>query len=201
MNQPEITELLHALHNGNQDAWEQLTPLVYDNLKKIAHNRLRRERNGHTLQSTEIIGELYLRLMGDERDWKGRTHFYAHCSVLMRNILVEWARSRPRRIGVREGQRVTFDKALVVAAGEEENIIVQIHDALKDLEKLYPRQARVVELKFFGGLTNEEVGTVLGYSSKSIGRDWKFAQTWLKRQIGGALPHDFATTSTHSRII
>ena len=84
---------------------------------------------------------------------------------------------------------------MTVVIGEEEDIIVQIHDALKDLEQLYPRQARVVELKFFGGLTNEEVGKVLDYSSKSIGRDWKFAQAWLKRQLGGA--HDSTTTSTH----
>lgn len=196
MNQPEITELLHAWSQGDDGALERLTPLVYDNLKRIAHNRLRREQHGHTLQSTDIIGELYVRLLGDQREWQGRTHFYAHCATLMRNILVDWARSRPRRLGVREGQRVTFDKAVAVVIGEEEDIIVQIHDALNDLEKDYPRQARVVELKFFGGLTNEEIAQVLSYSSKSIGRDWKFAQAWLKRQIGGAV-HDTTTTSTH----
>lgn len=197
MHDPEITELLQAWSRGDQDALAKLTPLVYDNLKKIAHNRLRRERREHTLQSTEIINELYLRLMGDQRDWQGRAHFYAHCATLMRNILVDWARRRPRMIGVQTGQRVTFEPGLVVVVGEEA-IIVQIHDALQDLEKKHPRQARVVELKFFGGLTNEEIATILGYSSKSIGRDWKFAQAWLKRQIGGALPHDTTATSTHS---
>lgn len=196
MNQPEITELLHAWSQGDEAALEQLTPLVYDNLKRIAHNRLRREQNGHTLQSTDLIGELYVRLLGDQREWQGRTHFYAHCATLIRHILVDWARARPRRIGVREGQRVTFDKAMMVVIGEEENIIVQVHDALNDLEKDYPRQARVVELKFFGGLTNEEIGQVLNYSSKNIGRDWRFAQAWLNRQIGGAF-HDTTTTSKH----
>jgi RNA polymerase sigma factor (TIGR02999 family) len=189
MNQPssqDITALLHAWSQGDQDALAQLTPLVYDKLKKIAHNRLRSERNGHTLQSTEIIGELYVRLIGDHREWQGRTHFYAHCATLMRNILVDWARARPRRIGVREGQRVTFEEALTVVVEEEEQI-VQIHDALNDLEQLYPRQARVVELKFFGGLTHEEIASVLGFNPKTIGRDWDFARAWLKRQIGGAL--------------
>ncbi|HEX4949851.1 MAG TPA: ECF-type sigma factor, partial [Blastocatellia bacterium] len=164
MNQPssqDITTLLHAWSQGDQEALERLTPLVQDKLKKIAHNRLRHERNGHTLQSTEIIGELYLRLLGDQREWEGRSHFYAHCATLMRNILVDWARSRPRRIGVREGQRVTFEEAMTVAVEEEDQIVV-IHDALNDLEELYPRQARVVVLKFFGGLTNEEIAKVLG---------------------------------------
>ncbi len=200
MNQPpsqDITAMLHAWSNGDQEALERLTPMVYDKLKKIAHNRLRSERKGHTMQSTEIIGELYLRLMGDQREWEGRTHFYAYCATLMRNILVDWARRRPRMIGAKNGQRVPFEEALLVVV-EEEDEIIQIHDALNDLKRTRPRWADVVELKFFGGLTEEEIGKVLGFTSKTINRDWKKARAWLKCQIRGALPDEIETTISRS---
>jgi RNA polymerase sigma-70 factor, ECF subfamily len=200
MNQPpsqDITAMLHAWSNGDQQALERLTPIVYDKLKKIAHNRLRNERKGHTMQSTEIIGELYLRLIGDQRDWKGRTHFYAHCATLMHNILVDWARRRPKMLGVKNGKRVPFEDAMTVVV-EEEDEIIQIHDALKDLEQIKPRWANVVELKFFGGLTEEEIAQVLGFTSKTINRDWQKARAWLKCQIRGALPDEIETTITRS---
>ncbi len=191
----DITVLLQAWGNGDQEALERLTPMVYDKLKKIAHNRLRNERKGHTMQSTEIIGELYLRLMGDQREWKGRSHFYAHCARLMHNILVDWARRRPRMLGVKKGQRVPFEEALFVVV-EAEDEIIQIHDALQDLQQIKPRWADIVELKFFGGLTEEEIGKVLGFTSKTINRDWKKARAWLKCQIRGALPDEIETTIT-----
>jgi RNA polymerase sigma factor (TIGR02999 family) len=194
MKQPssqDITTLLQAWGQGDQEALERLTPLVQDQLKKIAHNRLRRERKGHTLQSTEIIGELYLRLLGDQREWEGRAHFYAHCARLMHNILVDWARRRPRMLGVKNGVRVTMEDAIAVAV-EEDNEIIQIHDALRDLKQFKPRWAEIVELKFFGGMTEEEIGTVLGFTSKTIQRDWQKARTWLKVQIRGALPDEIA---------
>lgn len=200
MNQPpsqDITAMLHAWSNGDQEALERLTPMVYDKLKRIAHNRLRNERKGHTMQSTEIIGELYLRLMGDQREWEGRTHFYAYCATLMRNILVDWARRRPRMVGAKNGQRVPFEDALQVVV-EEEDEIIQIHDALNDLKRTMPRWADVVELKFFGGLTEEEIAQVLGFTSKTINRDWKKARAWLKCQIRGALPDEIETTISRS---
>ena len=193
----DISELLHAWSKGDQEALERLTPLVQDQLKKIAHNRLRREGRVHTMQSTEIIGELYLRLVGDQREWEGKAHFYSHCAKLMHNILVDWARRRPRLIGVKKGQRVPFEDTMLVVV-EEQHEIIQIHDALKNLQQIQPRWATIVELKFFGGLTEEEIGRVLGFTSKTINRDWKKARAWLKCQIRGALPDEIATTSTHT---
>ncbi len=195
MKQPssqDITALLQKWGQGDQEALEHLTPLVQDQLKKIVHNRLRRERKDHTLQSTEIIGELYLRLIGDQRDWEGRAHFYAHCAKLMHHILVDWARRRPKMLGVRNGLRVTMEDAMAVAV-EEDDEIIQIHDALRELKQFKPRWANIVELKFFGGMTEEEIGTVLGFTSKTIQRDWKKARAWLKIQIRGALPNEVPT--------
>lgn len=194
----EITELLRAWHSGDEAAFAELTRLVYDRLHRIAHAYLRRERTGHSLQPTELINEVWLRLGDLEQvEWQDRAHFFALSARLMRRILVDFARSRPRRQGVQQGERVDFEETLLVPV-EREAILIAVDDALRSMEKLYPRQSQVVELKYYGGLTVQEIAEVLRISPETVNRDWKFARAWLRQELGGTQPDDRRRTGKDS---
>ncbi len=168
---------------------EQLLPLVYDALRGIARSQLRRERADHTLQSAELVHEAYERLADQSRvNWRGRTHFFAVAAQVMRRLLVDHARQRARRKRGGGLQRITLGD---VAAGSDLDLeeLLALDRALKKLAALHEREARVVELRYFGGLTTREVASVVGVTERTVRRDWTFARAWLKRELsqeGGA---------------
>ena len=185
LDSADITGLLKAWGRGDSGALEQLTPLVYAQLRAQARRHMRNERSGATLQSTGLVHEVYLRLINAQQvDWRDRAHFFALSAQLMRRILVDHARAR--RAAKRGGlaARVTFDEALVVAA-EPQPALVELDDALEALARLDDRKSRVVEMRFFGGLTVEETAAVLNVSVDTVMRDWRFAKAWLEREMGG----------------
>jgi RNA polymerase sigma factor (TIGR02999 family) len=180
---PTITELLVAWSRGEQDALNRLIPLVYDELRWLAHRHLRQERRGHTLQSTAVVHEAYQRLIDSRHvHWRDRAHFFAVAAQLMRRVLVDYARSRnyqKRGGGVR---RVAFDDALMISLGTSPDLVA-LDDALTALSAVDARKSRVVELRFFGGLTVEETAEILKISEDTVLRDWQFAKTWLLREL------------------
>jgi RNA polymerase sigma factor (TIGR02999 family) len=179
----EVTRLLRVWGQGDATALEKLVPLVYDELHRLAHIYLMRERPGHTLQSSALVNEAYLRLV-DARDidWQNRAHFFAISANVMRRILVEFARFRGS--GKRGGKavRVEFDEGLVPLPERREELVA-LDDALNALAAIDPREARVVELRFFGGLNAEETAEVMEVSSKTVLRDWEHAKVWLLREL------------------
>lgn len=181
----EISHLLKEWSAGDRRALDQLTPLVYEELRHQAARYLRRERPGHTLQTTALIHEAYLRLI-DAKDvpWQGRAHFFAIAANLMRRILVEHARRRNADKRGGSHVRVQLDEALAVA-DETDVEVLAIDEALDRLAAIDPQQARVVELRFFSGLSVEETAAALGVSPKTVKRDWSVARAWLRREIGG----------------
>jgi RNA polymerase sigma factor (TIGR02999 family) len=177
-----VTILLRAWRRGDQAAFERLTPLVYDELRRRARHYLRGERPNHPLQPTALVHEVYLRLVNlDQVDWQDRTHFFALAARQMRRILVDSARAR--RFQKRGGGAVsvTFDDALAVS--ERGPDLVALDEALDLLAEKDERKARVVELRFFGGLTNEEIAAALGISTDTVTRDWQMAKLWLRRAL------------------
>lgn len=168
---------------GDQEAPARLMPLVYDELRGLARHYLQRERPDHTLQATGLVHEAYLRLVDQSTaTWQSRAHFFGVAAQVMRRILVDYARSH--RAGKRGGgwDKLEFDDALAPAA-ERSVDLVALDDALKDLLALDPRQSQIVELRFFGGLTNEEIGEVLDVSPRTVKREWRIAKAWLRRAI------------------
>ena len=181
-----VTGLLLAWGQGDQSALEELTPLVYSELRAVARRCLGGERRGRAIQATELVNELFIKLVDIRRvQWNNRAHFFALAATLMRRILVDHARSRLAIKRGRGARQTTFDEALIVSnePGEE---IVAIDDALDALAKVDRRKARVVELRFFGGLSVEESATVLNVSADTVMRDWKLAKAWLMRAITGS---------------
>lgn len=181
----ETTQLLRAWARGDQSALEMLTPRVYSELLKLAGHCMRHERPGKTMQTTELVHEAYLRLVNVKNvDWRHRAHFYAVCAAMMRHILLDRAR---RRIAVKRGgvtPRLNVD--LVPDVGNErDRELIALDDALDQLAALDARKARVVELRFFGGLNAEETASVLGISSDTVLRDWKLARVWLLTEMSG----------------
>jgi RNA polymerase sigma factor (TIGR02999 family) len=179
----DITKLLGAWHMGDRSALERLLPLVYPELRRVARNHLRHENPGHTLQPTALVNEAYVRLVRiKQMTWQDRTHFFAMCSTLMRQILVDAGRAR--RFAKRGGGavRVTLDEQRLPAASLRPDVVA-LDDALKALEKIDPRKGRVVELRFFAGLSVEETAAVLAVSTDTVTRDWKFARSWLFREL------------------
>jgi RNA polymerase sigma factor (TIGR02999 family) len=180
---PNITELLVAWNNGDQDALAQLTPLVYRELRRLAHGYLAGERRGHVLQTTALINEAFVRLIDWQQvEWQNRAHFFGVSATLMRHILVQFAREQ--HAAKRGGQAIHV--SLSAAASDstrEDPDLVALDDALAALEKLDPRQSRIVELRFFGGLTLEEAAEVLQVSISTVRRDWRMAQAWLHQQL------------------
>ena len=188
--QHEITRLLQAWGDGQQEAPERLMPLVYDELHRLARAYMVRERADHTLQTTALVHEAYLRLIdASSASFQDRAHFYGMCAVLMRRILVDWARSRGSFKRGGDWRPVQLEEALVVSP-ESEVDLVGLDDALKALEAVDPRKSRVVELRFFGGLSVEETAAVLKVSVETVMRDWKLAKSWLRRELAGEKSRD-----------
>lgn len=179
-----ITELLIDWGKGDQAALEKLMPLVYSELRRLAGNYLRRERAEHTLQPTALVNEAYLKLI-DQRNakWQNRAHFFGISAQLMRRILVDHARQRQadKRGGV-EQQRLSITSAQTIVKQPEVDLLA-LNEALDELAEMDAQQSRIVELKFFGGLSIEETAEVLGVSHATVERDWKVARAWLRRQL------------------
>jgi RNA polymerase sigma factor (TIGR02999 family) len=180
---PNITALLVAWKQGDQAALAQLTPLVYRELHRLAHGYLAGERRGHVLQTTALVNEAWLRLIDWQQvDWQNRAHFFGVAATLMRHILVQFAREQQAL--KRGGQAIQVSLSEAAAVGTRENPdLVKLDDALTALEKLDARQARTVELRFFGGLSLEEAAEVLQVSVSTVRRDWRMAQAWLHQQL------------------
>lgn len=179
----EVTELLSAWERGDQAALEQLIPLVYDELRQIAHRYLRRERAGHTLQTTALVNEAYLKLVGEKQpNLQNRTQFFAAAANVMRQILVDYARARNRVRRGGKAQPVPLDEALIVVA-ERASELLALDDALNSLAKFDARKSRVAELRYFGGLSVEETAQVLQLSPTTILREWRLTKAWLHSEI------------------
>jgi RNA polymerase sigma-70 factor, ECF subfamily len=180
----DVSGLLHAWSAGDQNALDQLTPIVYDELRRLAAQYLRRERTGHSLQATALVNEAYLRLVDYKHmRWENRAHFFAVSAQLMRRILVDHA----RRHNLKRGggvQHLSLDETAVVG-GERPHDLVELDDALEGLARMDPRKAQVVELRFFGGLSVEETAEVLKVSGVTVMRDWSSARAWLYREMSG----------------
>jgi RNA polymerase sigma factor (TIGR02999 family) len=181
-----VTQLLVDWSNGDQEALNRLFPLVYAELRRQAGRYLRRERVGHTLQTTALIHEAYVRLV-DQRSvrWENRTHFFAVAAQLMRRILVDHARGRRRAKRGGALARVPLDEALVVAAGQLNVDVLALDEALTKLMAIDLRQSQVVELRFFSGLSIEETAAVLNVSPATVKNDWNIAKAWLRREMVG----------------
>jgi RNA polymerase sigma-70 factor (ECF subfamily) len=179
----EVTQLLVAWSNGNKAALDRLMPLVYRELHRLARRRLGRESAGHTLQTTALVNEAYLRLVGQkESQWQNRAHFFAIAAQMMRRILVDYARSRHYAKRGGGAPKVSFDEIMAVSGGRAEDVVA-LDEALTTLGKLDQRKSKMVELRFFGGLTIEETAEVLGVSPGTIRRDWTLTKAWLQREI------------------
>lgn len=179
----EITGMLQAWGNGDQAALEKLIPLVYDELRRLARRYMDKERAGHTLQTTALVNEAYLRLV-DAHDvqWQNRAQFFGISAQLMRRILVDFARAHDNLKRGGEVQKVSLDEALMISS-ERSADLVALDDALTALTALDPRQSQVVEMRFFGGLSIEEIAEVLKVSVGTINRDWSMAKAWLSREL------------------
>jgi len=182
----EITQLLKAWSEGEPTALEKLVPLVYQELQRMARRYMAQERPGHTLQTTALVHEAYVRLVDSaQTSFESRAEFFAVCAQVMRHILVDWARSRQ---ALKRGGRVApleLDEALAVGEVPGRDLVA-LDDALKALTAQDPRKGQVVELRFFGGLSVEETATVLKVSPETVMRDWKLAKSWLRRELRGA---------------
>lgn len=179
----EITRLLLDWNEGDHSALERLIPLVYDELRRLARSYMRRQREGHTLEATALVNEAYLRLI-DAREvrWQNRAHFFAVSAQVMRRVLVDLARSRSSLKRGGGAPFITFNEELE-AASERGTEILALDEALEALARLDPRQAQVVELRYFGGLSEEETAEVLKVSSRTVRRDWNLARAWLRREL------------------
>ncbi len=179
----DVTQLLKDWRNGDQQALEKLTPLVYGELRRLATRYLRRERDGHTLQATALVNEAYVQLIGQQQlDWQNRAHFIGVAAHLMRHILVDHARARATaKRGVGE-QALQLDEAIEVP-GKTAPDVLALDDALKDLAKRDERKSRIIELRYFGGLSMEEIAEVTNLSVATLRRELRMAEAWLGRQL------------------
>jgi RNA polymerase sigma-70 factor (ECF subfamily) len=182
----KVTRLLEEMRTGAKEAESHLIEAVYPELRRIALRYMRQERPGHSLQATALVNEAYLRMVGHkDHDFKNRSHFFAVAATLMRRILVDHARQK--RAEKREGKRIRVEMTDVFAISEDKlDEVVEIDAALGRLAEWDPRQCRIVELRFFAGLTEDEVAEVLGLSPRTIKRDWKVAKAWLHGELSGA---------------
>jgi RNA polymerase sigma factor (TIGR02999 family) len=181
----DVTQILREVSGGDRSAPARLMPLVYDELRHLADHYLRRERADHTLQPTALVHEAYLKLIDQTRvDWQNRAHFFGVAAQLMRRILVDHARRHQasKRGGFR--QKLTLDEAVDYSRSRDVDL-VKLDDALTALAKFDARQSRIVELRFFGGLTIEETAEAIGISPATVKVDWSMAKAWLRREIGG----------------
>jgi RNA polymerase sigma-70 factor, ECF subfamily len=179
----EITQLLLAWNKGDNTVLDRLIPLVHAELRRLARHYMRRERAGHTLQTTALINEAYLKLIDDGQrvSWQNRAHFFGIAARLMRRILVDFARERnvQKRAG---GRQVSLDAAMIISPSQNTDVVA-LDEALSALTAIDERKARVVELRHFGGLTEKEIATVLEVSGETVRRDWRLAKSWLLRRL------------------
>jgi RNA polymerase sigma factor (TIGR02999 family) len=182
---PGPTELLLAWNRGESGAFDQLVPLVHDELRRLARQHMARERRGHTLQASALVNEAYLRLIDlKQMQWRDRAHFFAMSARLMRRILVDFARARRNDKRGGGAPKITLDEARL-PPDEPSFDVVALHDALHDLAAIHPRKSDVVELRYFGGLSLEETAEALDISVDTVKRDWRFAKEWLLRELAG----------------
>jgi RNA polymerase sigma-70 factor (ECF subfamily) len=182
IDQGRVTVLLKAMRAGDGNAENDLLPLVYQELHRLAQSYMRRERPDHTLQPTALIHEAYLRLAGQDVDWKNREHFIGVAAHVMRRVLVDHARAHRASVRGGDRKRVDLDEGVAVSAERSDEVLL-VDAALERLAKTNLRQARVVELRYFGGLSMEEIAAVLSISLRSAKRDWSLARIWLFQEI------------------
>jgi RNA polymerase sigma-70 factor, ECF subfamily len=179
----EVTRLLIEWNNGNKEALDKLMPVVYEELRRLAHHYMRHERPGQTLQTTALVNEAYIRLADYKKmGWQGRAHFFAVAAQVMRRILVERARKHHSAKRGGDPQQVSLDEAATVSRQRLEEVMA-VENALTSLEALDPRRGRIVELRFYGGLSVEETAEVLGISAPTVKREWRAAKAWLRRAV------------------
>jgi RNA polymerase sigma factor (TIGR02999 family) len=184
----EVTQLLADWSGGDESALERLTPLVYEELRRIAARQMRRERVGHTLQTTALVHEAYLQLVGQKGTrWENRSHFYGVAASAMRRILVDYARQHNREKRGGQARKVALDEAAAVTA-EPAIDLLALDEALDGLSKIDTRKARMVELRYFGGLSVDETAEVLRVSPATVLHDWTLAKAWLRRAMSGTGP-------------
>src|SRR6266571_2118098 len=195
MSVDDISQLLRAWSDGDQFALGELTPIVYAELRRLAHRYMRGERPGHSLQTTALVNEAYMRLVDYHRmQWQNRAHFFAVSSQLMRRILVDHA----RRHNVKRGggaQHVSLEEAAVMGGARAADLVA-LDDAMNALARLDPRKVQVVEMRFFGGLSVEETAEVLKVSAVTVMRDWSTAKAWLYRELGGGTTDELPSMET-----
>lgn len=182
----ELTQLLHSWKEQDPEQLDRLVPVLYHELRILAASHLRRERVDHTLQRTALVNEVFIRLMGQKVDWENRSHFFGVASRMMRRILVDYARKNQAEKRGGGAQRVDMEKldALLESTAEGKHpLTLTIHQALEKLEQLDPRQAQLVELRFFGGHSIEEAADLMSISTSTAKREWKFVRAWLKGEI------------------
>jgi RNA polymerase sigma factor (TIGR02999 family) len=183
----EITQLLAEWSNGNQTALDKLYPLVYDELHKMANRYMNRERKDHTLQTTALINEAYVRLVDQKNvHWANRAHFFAISAQIMRRILIDHARGHAYAKRGGGAQKVSLDETAIVA-NDRASTMLLLDEALKRLAEMDPRRGQVVELRYFGGLNNEEIAGVLKISENTVTRDWNMARAWLYQELSGSV--------------
>jgi len=179
----KVTELLHELSGGNHAAVDDLIPPLYQELRQIAAAQLRQERPGHTLEVTALVHEAYLRMVDQRQvNWQDRAHFLAVAARVMRRILLDYAKRRTRQKRGGNARRTALDEAVIVSQDRAAEL-VEIDEALERLEVLDQRQARVVEMRFYGGLSVEETAAALGVSEPTVKREWAMARAWLRREV------------------
>jgi RNA polymerase sigma factor (TIGR02999 family) len=181
----QITQLLLAWGDGDKEALDKLVPLVYDDLRRMARRYMRGQRDGHTLQTTALVNEAYVRLIDSSRvKWHDRTHFFAISARLMRRVLIDFARAKNSL--KRGGEQIQITLAEEIEAPmEKETDLVALDEALRILAKLSLRQSQIVELRYFGGLSEEEIAETLKISTRTVRRDWNVARAWLYRELSG----------------
>lgn len=179
----EVTQLLADWSKGDKSALDKLLPLVHAELRRIARRQMSHERPGHTLQATALINEVYLKLLGQESfEWHNRAHFFAVCAQIMRHILIDHARAHTREKRGGGAVQVSLDKAVVIASEQAEHLLA-LDEALRSLENLDAQKAKIVELRYFGGLSLEETAEVLDISPRTVRREWQRSKAWLYRMI------------------
>ncbi len=181
-DQGQVTKLLNEMRAGDSHAADQLMPLVYAELHRLANAYMRRERQEHTLQPTALVNEAYLRLIRQDVAWENRAHFIGVAAHIMRRVLVDYARAHRAERRAGGMKRVEFDEGIAISP-ERLHEVALLDEALTKLETLHPRQAKVVEMRYFGGLTIEQIGDVLEVSPRSVKRDWALARIWLYRTL------------------
>ena len=187
VSQQRVTELLVQWSHGDDAALAELTPLVYDELRRVAHHHVSGQRPGHTLQTTALVNEAYLRLADQANPrWQNRAHFFAVAARAMRQILVSYARSQQAQKRRAGAFKVDLDEAALVSP-EQSKEIVELHEALEQLSAMDSRKAQIVELKYFGGLNYDEIAEVLKISRITVRRDWEFAKVWLRTELRGQM--------------